>query len=73
MAHNGLVYFAPEVIELEEEPKEEENHAPLANEKDVAEVNDKDNKIVTHTSTQVTTHSFNLLRLRFNALLLLPL
>ena len=57
--YNSLVTSAPEVIELEEEP-EEDNPAPPSHEKDVASVKGKGKgrKLVPLASSQVSTRSF---------------
>lgn len=52
---NNLVRFAHEVIELEEEPVDDMNVIPLANEKEVAVVKNKckNTKVATHASIQL--------------------
>ena len=57
--YNSLVTSAPEVIELEEEP-EEENPAPQSIQKDVtpAKGKGKGRKLVPHASSQVSTCSY---------------
>ena len=57
--YNSLVTSAPEVIELEEEP-EEDNPTPPSHEKDVASVKGKGKgrKLVPLASSQVSTRSF---------------
>ena len=57
--YNSLVTSAPEVIELEEEP-EEDNPAPPSHEKDVASVKGKGKgrKLVPLASSKVSTRSF---------------
>ena len=55
--YNSLAFFAPEVIELEEEPEEDENPAPPTNDKDVAPVKAK-GKGKRVASSQVSTRSF---------------
>jgi hypothetical protein len=54
--YSSLVSSGPEVIELEED-SEEDNPAPLSNDKDVASIKgkSKDKKVA---SSQVSTHSF---------------
>ena len=68
--HNNLVSFAPEVIELEEEP-EEDNSTPPSNEKNVAPVKGKDKgrKVITHASYQVSTRSFTKASVQHNVAL----
>ena len=55
--YNNLTSFAPEVIELEEEPKEYENPAHPTNDKEVAPVKAK-GKGKRVASNQVSTRSF---------------
>ena len=57
--YNSLVTSALEVVELKEEP-EENNHAPQSIEKDVAPVKSKakGRKVVPHASSQVSTRSY---------------
>ena len=55
--YNSLVSSAPEVIELEEEPEEDENPAPPAIDKEVAPVKAK-GKGKRVASSQVSTRSF---------------
>ena len=57
--YNRLASFVPEVIELEDEPKED-NQAPSSNEKEVAQVKGKSKgrKVAAHASSQTSTRSF---------------
>ena len=59
MFYNTLLSSTPEVIELDEEP-EEDNLGPLSNENDVASVRGKGKgmKVVPHASSQVSICSF---------------
>ena len=54
--YNSLVCSVPKIMELEEEPEEDENLAPSTNEKEVALVKDK-GKSKRVASTQISTQS----------------